>query len=102
MFKVYAGAAIPRPQKLMDNAAKAAAPIPNATIVDDEDRAASAQLYWMMLMILQGRSIQHRVLPGRRQRRSRSLATTDREVRAEDENTGRRAIDVHPVLLIPR
>ena len=44
---------------------------------------------------LQGRSAQDRVL-GRRQRRSRSLATTDRE-----ENTVRKATDVHPVLLIP-
>ena len=50
MFKGYAGAAIPRLQKLMDIAAKATEPTPNATIVDDEDRAASAQLYWMMLI----------------------------------------------------
>ena len=40
----YAGAAIPRLQKLMDDAAKATAPTPNATILDDDDRAASAQL----------------------------------------------------------
>ena len=33
VFKGYAGAAIPRLQKLMDDAAKAAAPIPNATIL---------------------------------------------------------------------
>ena len=43
----YAGAAIPRLQKLMEDGAKAAAPIPNATILDDDDRAASAQLYWI-------------------------------------------------------
>ena len=51
MFKGYAGAAAPRLHKLMDDAAKATAPIPNATIVDDDDRAVSAQLCWMMLMI---------------------------------------------------
>ena len=34
-FKGYAGAAIPLLQKLLDDAAKAAAPIPNATIIDD-------------------------------------------------------------------
>ena len=89
VFKGYAGAVIPRLQKLMDNAAKATEPTPNATIIDDDDRD------------LQGCSSQYRV-PGRRQRRSRSLATTDGEVRAEDENSVRRATDVHPVLLIPR
>ena len=30
---------------------------PNATIVDDVDRAASAQLYWMMLMICKGAAL---------------------------------------------
>ena len=49
-----AGAAIPRLQKLMDGAAKATEPTPNATILDDDDRAASAQLYWMMLTICKG------------------------------------------------
>ena len=82
VFKVYAGAAIPRLQKLMDDAAKVAAPIPNATIMDANDRAASTQLCWIDAHDLQGRTAQHRV-PGSRQRRSRSLATTDREVRAE-------------------
>ena len=51
VLKGYAGAAAPRLQKLMDDAAKAAAPIPNATTLEDDGRAASAQLYWMMLMI---------------------------------------------------
>ena len=45
VFKGYAGAAIPLLQKLMDDAGKAAAPIPNATIMDENDRAASTQLY---------------------------------------------------------
>ena len=44
-------------QKLMDDAAKAAAPIPNGTILDDDDRAASAQLCWMMLMICKGAAL---------------------------------------------
>ena len=60
----YAGAAIPRLQKLMDDAAKAAAPIPNATIVGDEDRAASAQLYWMMLTICKGAALNTVFLAG--------------------------------------
>ena len=51
MFKGYAGATIPRMQKLMDDAAKAAAPIPNAAIMDENDRAASTQLCWVMLTI---------------------------------------------------
>ena len=57
MFEGYAGAAIPRLQKLMDDAAKAAAPIPNATIMDENDRAVSTQLYWMMLMICKGTAL---------------------------------------------
>ena len=98
VFKGYAGAAIPRLQKLMDDAAKAAAPISKR---NDLGRKRSSQLLLDDAHDLQGRSAQHRV-PGRRQRRSRSLATTDREVRAEDEDTVCRAADVHPVLLIPR
>ena len=54
MFKGFAGAAIPRLQKSMDDAAKAVAPISNATILEENDRAASTQLYWMMLMICKG------------------------------------------------
>ena len=38
----------------MDDATKATEPLLNATIIDDDDRAASAQLYWMMLMICKG------------------------------------------------
>ena len=57
VFKEYSGAAIPRLQKLMDNAAKATEPLPNATILDDDDRAASAQLYWIMLMICKGAAL---------------------------------------------
>ena len=87
VFNGYAGAAIPRLQKFMDDAAKAAAPIPNATIMDENDRAASAQPYWIDAHDLQGCSSQHCV-PGRRQRRSRSLATTDREIRAEHGSHG--------------
>ena len=41
----------------MDNAAKATEPTPNATIIDDEDRAALAKLYWMMLMICKGAAL---------------------------------------------
>ena len=63
-FKGYAGAAIPRLQKLMVDAAKATEPTPNATILDDEDRAASAQLYWMMLMICKGAALNTVFLAG--------------------------------------
>ena len=48
------GAAVPRLQKLMTEAAEATTPIPNATILEDEDRAASTQLCWMVLMICKG------------------------------------------------
>ena len=64
VFKGYAGAAIPRLQKLMDDAAKATEPTPNATILDDDDRAASAQLYWMMLMICKGAALNTVFLAG--------------------------------------
>ena len=36
----YAGAAVPRLQRLLVEAAKAGAPIPNATILEEDDRAA--------------------------------------------------------------
>ena len=62
--KGYAGAAVQRLQKLMDDAAKAAAPIPNATILDDDDRAASAQLYWMILVICKGAALNTVFLAG--------------------------------------
>ena len=52
-----AGAAVPRLQELMVEAAKAGKPIPNATILEEDDRAASAQLYWMMLMICKGAAL---------------------------------------------
>ena len=100
VFKGYAGAAIPRLQKLVDNAAKGTEPTPNATILDDDDRAASTALL-DDAHDLQGCSSQHRV-PNRRQRRSRSLATTDGEVRAEDEDTFCITTDVHHVPLTPR
>ena len=64
VFKGYAGAAIPRLQELMDNAAKATEPTPNATIIDDKDRAASAQLCWMMLMICKGAALNTVFLAG--------------------------------------
>ena len=64
MFKGYAGAAIPRLQKLMDDTAKATEPIPNATILEDDDRAASAQLYWMMPMICRGAALNTMFLAG--------------------------------------
>ena len=48
----------------MDDAAKATEPILDATIVDDEDRAASAQLYWMMLMICKGAALNTVFLAG--------------------------------------
>ena len=54
MFKGYAGAAVPRLQKLMEEAMKAEGPIP---ILEEDDRAASAQLYWMLLMICKGAAL---------------------------------------------
>ena len=63
VFKGYAGAAIPCRKKLMDGAAKATEPTPNATILDDDDRAASAQLY-LMLMICKGAALNTVFLEG--------------------------------------
>ena len=57
VFKGYAGAAVPRLQKLMEEAMRAEVPIPNATILEEDDRAASAQLYWMLLMICNGAAL---------------------------------------------
>ena len=64
VFKGYAGAAMPRLQKLMDETAKAAATIPNATILEEKDRAASTQLHWMMLTICKGAALQIVFLAG--------------------------------------
>ena len=64
VFKVFAGAAVQRLHKLMNDAAKAAAPIPNATVLDDDDREASAQLYWMMLTICKGAALNTVFLAG--------------------------------------
>ena len=69
--------AIPRLQKLMDDAAKAAAPIPNATIMCEERSRGVNPTLLDDAHDLQGRSAPHCVLD-RKQRRSRSLATTDR------------------------
>ena len=44
VFKEYAGVAVPRLYKLMVEVAKAGTPIPDATVLEDDDRAASAQL----------------------------------------------------------
>ena len=41
----------------MGEVAKATAPVPNVTILEEEDRAASAQLYWMMPMICEGAAL---------------------------------------------
>ena len=65
VFEGYAGAAIPRLQKLMDDAAKAAAPIPNATIMDENDRAVSTR---MMPHDLHKGTALNIVFRGRRQR----------------------------------
>ena len=57
VFCGSAGSAVPRLQKLMTEAAKAATPIPHATILEEDDRAASAQLCWMMLMLCKGAAL---------------------------------------------
>ena len=57
MFKGYADAAVSRLQKLMEEAMKAEVPIPNATILEEDDRAASARLYSMLLMICKGAAL---------------------------------------------
>ena len=41
----------------MVEAAKARTPSPNASILEEDDRAASAQLFWMMLMICKGAAL---------------------------------------------
>ena len=56
VFRGYAGAAVPRLQKLMVDAAKGT-PIPIATILEEYDRAASAQLCWMMFAICKGAAL---------------------------------------------
>ena len=62
VFRGCAGAAVPRLQKLMVDAAKGT-PIPNATILEEYDRA-SAQLYWMMLAICKGAALNIAFLAG--------------------------------------
>ena len=53
-----------RLQQLMENAAKSDVPIPNATMREGVDRAASARLYWMMLMICKGAALNTVFLAG--------------------------------------
>ena len=61
VFRGYAGAAVPRLYKLMTEAAQATMQIPNATILEDEDRAASAHIYWMMMLkTCKGAALRHR------------------------------------------
>ena len=74
----------------MAEAAKAATPIPNATILEEDDPTASAHLYWMMLMICKGAALNIVFLAG------------DSQVRAEDEDKIRRTADVHLVVLTSR
>ena len=101
MFKGYAGATIPRLQKLMDDAAKAAAPIPNATILEESDRAASTQLYWTMLMICMGAAFKIVFLAGDSEGLEAWRQLTEKyEPRMRTRFC--RAADVHPVLLIRR
>ena len=64
VLKGHAGAAVPRLQKLMTEAGKATTPIFNATILEEDDRAASAQLYWMMLTICKGAALTIAFLAG--------------------------------------
>ena len=54
VFKGYAGAAVPKLQHPMAEAARTTTQIANATILDDDDRAAAAQLYWMLLKFCSG------------------------------------------------
>ena len=100
VFKAYAGAALPRLQKLMEDAAKATEPTPNASILDVDDRAASAQLCWMMLMICKGAALQIVFLARDSEGLEASRQLT--EVRTKDEDAFCRTTDVNPVLLIPR
>ena len=90
MFKGYAGAAVPRLPKLMEEAMKAEVPIPNATILEEDDRAASAQLYWMLLMICKGAALNIVFLAGDSEGLVALGLLTDRTT------------DTHLVLLTPR
>ena len=64
VFKGYVGAVLPRLQRLMPDAQSSATAIVNATILEDVDRAASAQLYWMLLMICKGAALNIVLLAG--------------------------------------
>ncbi len=51
VFKGYEGAAVPRLQTAMRMAGESTEPAVNAALADESDRQASAQLYWMLLML---------------------------------------------------
>ena len=55
MFRGYAGAAVPRLQKLLGWSREGN--ITGSQRLEEEDRAASARLYWMMLMICKGAAL---------------------------------------------
>ena len=84
VFRDYADAAVPRLQKLTVEAAKAKRHDP-----------ASAQLYWIMLMICKGAALNIVLLTVKVSRRG----DNGRKIRAEDENTFCRTTDVHLVIL---
>ena len=86
VFREYGAAAGPRLRKLMTEAAKAATLIPKATIMEDEDRAASPQLCWIMLMICKGVALNIVLLVGGSQGFEAWRQLTEK-YRAEDENT---------------
>ena len=94
----YAGAAIPRLQKLMDDAAKATEPTPNDTVLDENDRAVSTQLYWMMLMIRKG-AARNIVFLAKLERQLTGLEATSRQT---DRDPVRRATEVHAVFSFQR
>ena len=101
VFRGYAGAAVPRLQKLMGEAAKATSPVPNVTILKEEDRAASAQLYWMMLMICKGAAKNIVFLAGDNEGlEAWPLLTEKYEPKMRTRYA--KTTDVHSVVLTPR
>ena len=56
MLKGYAGAVVPRLQKLMEDAANATGSQTPRSWGED-DRAASAQVYWMRITICKGAAL---------------------------------------------
>ena len=84
-------------QHLVSESAKTTTQIAIATMLDDDDRTAPAQLFWMLLIICQELAL-NRVLDAGDGEGFGAWRTVERRVRTEDKDKIRKTADVHLVV----